>query len=184
LYSGNLFYFIKNNETLLNKHLQRVDKHIDSYKKDFDANICADDYLTALFFRAVFLKLQGNLEEAKQCLHIILNAELRIEREFSIPPQTVLELGLIEMELNNKDEAKRLLNRVIKDYSAYLRENFVHLRVYAALRELGVSTDKETEDQIKMQEYGKEWLKDLEVEEKSYENIMKKDRLVLKLDCN
>lgn len=58
-------------------------------------------------------------------------------------PQSLHELAVIEMYRNNYDEAKELFNRVIKDYSGYLTENFVHLRAYAGLRDLGVNTDKQ-----------------------------------------
>ena len=76
-----------------------------------------------------------------------INSESRIFHEFSIPPQAVLELGLVELELNNGVEAEKWLKKCTQDYSNYTNENFVHLRAYAALRELGVSTDKQTVNQ-------------------------------------
>ena len=68
--------------------------------------------------------------------------ESRIEQELSIPPQCLLELGLIELYENNAEEAKKWIKKAIKDYTGYLTENYVHVRAYAVLRELGVSTDK------------------------------------------
>ena len=52
----------------------------------------------------------------------------------------------MELELNNGVEAEKWLKKCTQDYSHYTNENFVHLRAYAALRELGVSTDKQTVD--------------------------------------
>ena len=76
-------------------------------------------------------------------LTIDLVRESRFEQDFFVPPQCVLELGLIEFYQINGEEAKMWLKKAIKDYSGYLTENFVHLRAYAALRDLGVSTDKD-----------------------------------------
>jgi len=120
----------------------------------------------------------GNFSEAKHCFHTILKEESRIEQELSIPPQCLLELGLIELEEKNREESKKWLKKSIKEYSGYLTENFVHLRAYAALRELGVSTDKQ-EDPNKVAN-GKDWLKELEVDEHNYEELLKTDKLVLK----
>jgi hypothetical protein len=61
----------------------------------------------------------------------------------------MLELGLTELAQQNMNEAKMWFDKAIEDYSGYLTENLVHIRVYAALRELGISTDKEKEDNSK-----------------------------------
>lgn len=54
-----------------------------------------------------------------------------------------LEMGLIEIEQNNHDEAKKWLDHAEKDFAGYTAENFVHLKVYAAIRMMGYKTDKE-----------------------------------------
>ncbi len=70
----------------------------------------------------------------------------RIELEQSILPMSTMELGLIEIEKGNFEEAKALLESAEKDFSGYLAENFVHLKVYAAYRRMGHNTDKQQED--------------------------------------
>ena len=57
-----------------------------------------------------------------------------------------MELGLIELAQGNKDEARDILEKTIKNYTKYLSENIVHIKSYAALRALGVSTDKTTSE--------------------------------------
>ena len=69
--------------------------------------------------------------------------------ETSIVPMSTLELGLIEMESGNFEEAKQWLDKAEKDFSGYTAENFVHLKVYAAIRRMGHSTDKQEEDKEK-----------------------------------
>ncbi|XP_054160184.1 tetratricopeptide repeat protein 39A-like [Oppia nitens] len=182
LYGSNHLYFLKNNPIYLDRHLQRVDKYISIFKKDFDEGNGVDSYVSALFYKAFLLKLKGHYEEAKQCLNIILNEEQNIEKNSSILPQTTLEMGLIQLSTNNSEEAKNWLKKTMRDYNRYLNENYVHLRIYAALRELGISTDKQSANQNQINQFGKQWLKDLEVEEKSYENILKTDNMVLSIN--
>ncbi len=66
----------------------------------------------------------------------------------SIPPQSLMELGLIEMSLKNYEESKVILNKVLETYSDYMSEHLVHIRCYSALREMGVNTDNENECEV------------------------------------
>jgi len=52
-----------------------------------------------------------------------------------------MELGLIQMFLCNFEEAKKLLNQVLNDYSGYTLEFLLHTRIYQALRQMDVNTD-------------------------------------------
>ncbi len=57
-----------------------------------------------------------------------------------------MELGLVALAQGNKEEAKEILDKTLKNYTKYLSENIVHIKSYAALRALGVSTDKTSDD--------------------------------------
>lgn len=57
-----------------------------------------------------------------------------------------MELGLVALVQGNKEEAKDLLDKTLKNYTKYLSENIVHIKSYAALRALGVSTDKTSDE--------------------------------------
>ena len=119
----------------------------------------------------------------------LIKSESRIGKDKSIVVQTVLELGLIDLAQGDHESAKKWINKSIHDYSRYLTENYVHMRGYAGLRELGISTDKDKEDEAKckdcsflfnlanfylisVEQYRKEWLKEMNVEEKSYETLV------------
>ncbi|CAG2105391.1 unnamed protein product [Medioppia subpectinata] len=78
----------------------------------------------------------------------------RIGREFSLPAQSVLELGLIECDLKNAEKATQLLNKCMTDYTSYPNENFVHIRAYAALRELGAVGEAPEVDDQKSKKFG------------------------------
>ncbi|CAG2166307.1 unnamed protein product [Oppiella nova] len=102
--------------------------------------------------------------------------EARFGREYSIPPQSVMELGLVELELNNRAEAEKWLKKSLHDYSNYMNENYVHIRAYAALRELGVSSDKHSVDQIQCQEYRNQWLRDTRNDEENVDKIQANEK--------
>lgn len=53
---------------------------------------------------------------------------------------------MVALAQGNKDEAKDILEKTLKNYTKYLSENIVHIKSYAALRALGVSTDKTTDE--------------------------------------
>ncbi|CAG2169605.1 unnamed protein product [Oppiella nova] len=147
LYQWNMLSFIRGNAMLLNRFMDRIVVQIDRYSSDLKTSDYLDNYLTALFYKGIIHRLSSQYTDARKCFKTVFEEEARISHEFAIPPQAVLELGLVELELNNGDEAKMWLKKCTQDYSNYTNENFVHLRVYAALRELGVSTDKQTVNQ-------------------------------------
>jgi tetratricopeptide (TPR) repeat protein len=87
-----------------------------------------------------------NKFDIKLIIIIFFKRESRIDKEYSLLPQSLLELGLIEMNLQNRDKAKAILDKVIKNYTKYTTENLVHIRVYAAFREMGFNTDKDNDN--------------------------------------
>lgn len=76
----------------------------------------------------------------------IENREKQFVKERSIVPQAHMEIGLVKMAQGNKEEAKDILEKTIKNFTKYVSENIVLIKSYAALRELGVSTDKDAEE--------------------------------------
>lgn len=74
---------------------------------------------------------------------IILFFRNKIFKKFKyLVPQSQMELGLILLEQGSNEAAKEHLNTTLKKYSDYITEPAVQIRTYAALRLLGVSTDK------------------------------------------
>lgn len=58
-----------------------------------------------------------------------------------------MEIGFVQLALGQKDEAKATLEATLKNFTRYVSENIVHIKSYAALRALGVSTDKEADEE-------------------------------------
>ncbi|XP_054155268.1 uncharacterized protein LOC128953772 [Oppia nitens] len=131
-----------------------------------------------MYLKGVIYKLLDEYDHAKQCFEFVVNNESRIGREFSLPPQSMLELGLIEVILNNKDKAIELINKCINDYSGYTNDVYVHIRAFAGLRSLGVTTDKQNENDNKLEDYKKQWLRNLSLKEKKYNKVIEEEDTV------
>ncbi|CAG2163421.1 unnamed protein product [Oppiella nova] len=141
-----------------------------------------DNYLMAKYFQGVIWRLMGEYEKASKCIEVIFENDGRIGREYSLPAQAALEMGLIEYELKNHEKAIELLNKCINEYSGYLSENIVHVRAFAALRELGVGNEKLGEDETKLEEYKKQWLKDIKIDRKKYDQLLETEEKTININ--
>ncbi|CAG2109683.1 unnamed protein product, partial [Medioppia subpectinata] len=172
LYELNLLRFIRGDKLLLSKFMDRINKELTKYKSDLTGSDYLDNYLMAKYLEGVVSKLLFDYTKAKQCMDVVIANDGRIGREFSLPAQAALEMGLIEYEMKNHEKAIELLNKCINEYTGYLNENYVHLRAFAALRELGVGVEKHSEDDNKLEEYKNQWLNGMNIKKKTYDQLM------------
>lgn len=130
LYIGNFFYVIEGNAKYIDPMMDKVDKKLKELaKNDIDY---WDKYAFLLFFKAFFLKLSGNPDDALSYFHEILSLESIIERENQLIPQTCYEIGLIHRRNRKTAEAKRWLNKANK-YTDYVTEFLIQWRCRYAL---------------------------------------------------
>ncbi|KAI1304205.1 Tetratricopeptide repeat protein 39B [Halotydeus destructor] len=114
--------------------------HLTRFKGDIDAKLaeleCAgqvdcETYHYLRFMRGVIWRYLDNGHEAEKDLkHVILS---RSYLHSHLAPQACLELGLIYKDMAEYSEARKFLNKARSDYSKYLNETLVHLRVHCAL---------------------------------------------------
>ncbi|KAF7490321.1 Tetratricopeptide repeat protein 39B [Sarcoptes scabiei] len=142
MYNINYIYLLTGNDAIAQKWFNLTEAELNEYAKD---QADREKYLCVLFYKGVILKHLGKFNEAIDCFNTIMNEEKVFVKEKSIVPQAHMEIGMVKMLEGKKDEAKEILESVIQTYSKYVSENIVHIRSYAALRALGVSTDKTVE---------------------------------------
>ena len=130
LYVGNFFYVIENNMRYIKPFMDQVDEKMQGLNKN--AVDYWDTYAHLLFYKAFFLKLAGNFEEAMPYFHEILSLESIIEREYHLIPQTCYEIGLIHRRNLKTAEAKRWLTKANK-YADYVTEFLIQWRCRYAL---------------------------------------------------
>ena len=144
LYNINYVYLLNGNDALLEKWFKIVEDEMNAFSKD---SAQRDKYLITMFYKGVLLKHSKKYKEATECFKTIISEEKQLkEKEKYIVPQANMELGLIELAQGHKEEAKDILEKTLKNYTKYLSENIVHIKSYAALRALGVSTDKTSDE--------------------------------------
>ncbi|CAG2106738.1 unnamed protein product, partial [Medioppia subpectinata] len=172
LYDLNYLSLIRGDTVLLNSFMDRITECELKYQCDIDSSNYLDNYLIAIFYKGVVFRLMSNFKKATECQQIIIDNEPRIGGQFSLPAQAVLEMGLIEYEMKNTEKAIDLLNKCINEYTGYLNENYVHFKAFTALRGLGVCNTKQADDEHLLEEYKKQWLKDINIEQKSYDKVV------------
>ena len=133
LYIGNFFYVIEGNRRYIDPMLARVNTKFEELAKN-DVDYW-DKYAYLLFFKAFFLKLSGDLEEALPLFHEVLSLESIIERDTHLIPQTCYEIGLIHRKNLKEAEAKRWLNKASK-YRDYITEFLIQWRCGYALEHM------------------------------------------------
>ncbi|KAI7692649.1 Tetratricopeptide repeat protein 39A, partial [Sarcoptes scabiei] len=176
LYCGNYLMFVRD-QNHLEKIMDRIEREVERYKHQIENSAILDDYLTALFYKGVLLRLLKRYPNALECFEFILEHKNRIDLETSIVPMATLELGLVAMEMNNHPEAKKWLDHAEKDFAGYTAENFVHLKVYAAIRMMGENTDKKKANKNKFNKHIIQWLKFHGIDMKKYREIINDDRI-------
>lgn len=130
LYIGNFFSVIDGNKTYIDPMMARVDQKLKDLAKN--APDYWDTYAYLMFFKAFFLKLGGDWEEALTYFHEVLSLESIIERDTHLIPQTCYEIGLIHRKNLKEAEAKRWLNKAAK-YRDYTTEFLIQWRCGYAL---------------------------------------------------
>lgn len=142
LYNVNYIYLLNGNKEIAQKWIQLVENEMNEYKQN---SVDREKYFIVLFYKGVLLKHMEQYSEAIECFKTIMKEGHTFKEKF-IVPQSNMELGLVALAQGNNDEAKEILEFTIKNYTKYISENIVHIKSYAALRALGVSTDKTSKE--------------------------------------
>lgn len=139
MYNTNFHLLFHSNQDAAGKWLKIIEDEMAVLEKDSEHR---ERFLAAMFYKGTVLKGLKKYDEANEIFNVILN-ENKIFKKFKyLVPQSQMELGLILLEQGSNEAAKEHLNTTLKKYSDYITEPAVQIRTYAALRLLGVSTDK------------------------------------------
>jgi tetratricopeptide (TPR) repeat protein len=124
-YVWNVFGNTGQNRQLLQPLIERVDKKLAIINKD------SEDYFMLLLLKGVCMRNLAQFQESVNCFTQILNNERNIKSSTYIVPHAALELGICYADRGNITEAKAWLRRAQDDYSGYLMESLLHLRIHA-----------------------------------------------------
>ena len=59
-----------------------------------------------------------------------------------------MELGLIQIIINNKTEAKKYFQKALRYFRGYVTESLVRLRIHSAVRDMEIAVDCEDKNHL------------------------------------
>jgi tetratricopeptide (TPR) repeat protein len=137
-YIWNIFNNCGGRRVLLDPFIEQIEKQLAKYDTSAigSSGPFPVGYPLALFLKGVCFRCVGDSEKAIPCFQELLNSEKRIEKHSYIPPQAALELGLTYIDLGDHVQGKKWLEKVRDNYSGFLGESLVQVRVHGALTKL------------------------------------------------
>ncbi|XP_056466030.1 tetratricopeptide repeat protein 39A isoform X2 [Gadus chalcogrammus] len=104
-----------------------------------------DDYCVIQLLKGLCLQNQGRLRTAEECFNNVYRSEKKIRYDHYLVPNALLELSLLCINQNRRDEAIKLLHKAKTNYKDYSMESRTQFRVHAALAKLKVSPTEQEE---------------------------------------
>ena len=129
-YIWNVFGNCKERPELMVPFLDIINK-----KLTYGSDDC-ESYYVLLLLKGVCLRNARRAEDALECFIEIQRAESILVKERYVAPHAAMELGLSYMDVGNYKSSKFWLEKARDDYSGFLVETLVHLRIHGALQKL------------------------------------------------
>lgn len=131
-YIWNVYGNSAENPTILNPILDRIESKLRTLSKSSEN----DNYFILLLLKGVVLRNLRRSDEALELFNEILSSEDRIKTANYVAPHAAFELGMTFLDLGNCKDAKKWLTKARDDYSGFLVEALVHLRIHGAMSKL------------------------------------------------
>ncbi|XP_048761372.1 tetratricopeptide repeat protein 39B-like [Ostrea edulis] len=140
VYVWNGFSILGKREELVDPVLTIVESTINTILKGSEANpFYHDNYALVILLKGACLKCKGQYMQAEQCFKEVLEREKLIKHDTYLVPYTTVELALLYLKLNDKQQALHYLDQAKKNYKGYLLESRLHFRIHAVRLQLNSS---------------------------------------------
>lgn len=140
-YVWNIFGLCAKNKDVLGPLMKRIEKKLEQPEYSRDSG--NGEHWVLVLLKGVCLKNYGQFAEAIDCFNDILKNESVIGKAHAyVPPQAALEIGLTYLAIDNVDDSKRWLERARDQYTGFLIESLVHLRIHGALGRIDEIKDR------------------------------------------
>ncbi|XP_056388284.1 tetratricopeptide repeat protein 39A isoform X2 [Hyla sarda] len=134
MYIWNGYAIIGKQRNLTEKMLETLNKaeeHLEG-ATETDVLINEDQCLVKLL-KGLCLKYLDRMEEAEECFQYIPNNVKKIKYDEYLVPNALLELALLYLQIDRRDEAIKLLENAKHNYKNYSMESRTHFRIQDAL---------------------------------------------------
>lgn len=134
-YIWNIFGNSRENFQILEPIVAHIERKMKEMKQHQRTSI-GESIFVLLLLKGVCLRCMRRREEALVCFSEVLKNQDLIELESYVPPHAAFERGLTLLEMGCHEEAKLWLEKARDQYSGFLVESLVHLRIHGALTKL------------------------------------------------
>ncbi|XP_065349892.1 tetratricopeptide repeat protein 39B-like isoform X2 [Cloeon dipterum] len=98
-----------------------------------------DNRALLLLLKGACLRQMNKPLLAEEALREAIGLETKIKEDNYIVPYAIVELGLLQLDLNESEKAAALLEDAKKNYTGYSLESRLHFKIHSALTELAKS---------------------------------------------
>ncbi|XP_050162827.1 tetratricopeptide repeat protein 39A isoform X4 [Myiozetetes cayanensis] len=97
--------------------------------------LLADDRCVIKLLKGLCLKHLGKISEAEDHFNYIYLNEKKIKYDHYLIPNALLELAILYLDQDRREEAIKLLEKAKQNYKNYSMETRTHFRIQAALHQ-------------------------------------------------
>lgn len=132
-YAWNIFGNCSENAVILDPIMARIESKMKQIRLN---DINDEQYFVLLLFKGICLRHRKRSDEALECFIEIIQNQDYIEIDTYVPPHAAFELAMTYIELGNVDDGKLWLEKARDEYSGFLIEVLIHVRIHATLAKL------------------------------------------------
>ncbi|KAM4721790.1 tetratricopeptide repeat protein 39A [Rhinophrynus dorsalis] len=134
--------YIWNGYAVIGKHRDLTEGMLDTLMKAEESlegvaasEFLVDDQCLVKLLKGLCYKYLGRISEAEESFSYIHINEKKIKYDHYLIPNALLELALLYLQMEKKDEAVRLLENAKHNYKNYSMESRTHFRIQDALQQ-------------------------------------------------
>ncbi|XP_053549467.1 tetratricopeptide repeat protein 39A [Bombina bombina] len=133
MYIWNGYAVIGKQQDLTEGMLETLTQAEEALEEAAASEFLVDDRCLVKLLKGLCLKYLGRISEAEQSFTYIHTNEKKIKYDHYLVPNALLELALLYLQLDKREEAVRLLECAKHNYKNYSMESRTHFRIQDAL---------------------------------------------------
>ncbi|XP_029014242.1 tetratricopeptide repeat protein 39B-like [Betta splendens] len=138
MYVWNGFSVVGKRPELTESILTTLAKAEEQLRRDPDpSDYHMDDQCVVKMLKGLCLKELGRLTQAELCFNHVISSENKIKHDKYVVPFTMYELGMLQKQKGDINQAIALLQNAKMNYKDYSMESRLHFRIHAALNTMG-----------------------------------------------
>ncbi|XP_044157758.1 tetratricopeptide repeat protein 39A isoform X2 [Bufo gargarizans] len=113
--------------------LSKAEEGLRKLQGTTDTDFLMDDQCLVKLLKGLCLKYLDRMGDAEECFKYIQKNEKKIKYDEYLVPNALLELALLYLQLDRREEAIKLLENAKQNYKNYSMESRTHFRIQDAL---------------------------------------------------